>query len=342
MHLRCLHCMAPTIAFLVVFTASLGTVRADTIYLKNGNWIDGTIRRESKTTIDIEIGKLGILSIAQRKVSRVERNTKEAAVTARSVTRVQRGKPSGSRSSRKSAKAKASEKTEADAKADDAARRDGKASKGSAAEVPAKKGQTATEVTEGRGGTAQDEAGKPSTETPQDDAVDGEDVDEDAADGDAVDEEAEAADVDEEDIDAKPAISPALEKEILRQVQELQRQRARNRVRAERRLKAIGKPALPYLLEEADHKSVNVRRAVFELIRRFGDDSAIDASIQALGDENDFIRDNAHRALRRITGENFGFRPMGAANSRRRSQADWKRWWKKEKKLLEKLEGGGE
>jgi len=76
---------------------------------------------------------------------------------------------------------------------------------------------------------------------------------------------------------------------------------------------------------------------VFEFLRKHGDENAIGACVAALDDSSEFVRDQAHRALRRITGEDFGYRPLASATRRSSAQWRWRMWWKKEQRFLKDL-----
>src|SRR5690606_11551594 len=82
----------------------------------------------------------------------------------------------------------------------------------------------------------------------------------------------------------KDEVDPKLRDEITQLVHDLTREKPKHRVRAERRLKAIGAPAVPFLLPLATHESEAVRIATFRLFSEVGDESVIDVSIAALTD----------------------------------------------------------
>jgi hypothetical protein len=54
--------------------AFAGTAFADTVYLKNGNWIDGTVRSRSQKTVEVEIGTIGKVEIPADDVHLIEKN----------------------------------------------------------------------------------------------------------------------------------------------------------------------------------------------------------------------------------------------------------------------------
>ena len=131
------------------------------------------------------------------------------------------------------------------------------------------------------------------------------------------------------------SIDPELKKRIGKLVKDLDRQKRRYRVRAERHLKAIGRPAVPFLVPLASSERDLTRVAVMRLFYSFGDDRVIEPSIEALVDVNEYVREYANRTLVRITGENFGFHHRATPRRRELSQRKWKGWWKAELAELE-------
>ncbi len=131
------------------------------------------------------------------------------------------------------------------------------------------------------------------------------------------------------------SIDPELKKRIERLVEDLDNQQRRYRVRAERHLKAIGRPSIPYLVPLAKSKRDLTRVAVMRLFYAFGDDRAIEPSVDALLDVNEYVRDYANKTLIRITGEDFGFVAQATPRRRELAQRKWKKWWETERKELE-------
>ncbi|MGH9361505.1 MAG: HEAT repeat domain-containing protein, partial [Thermoanaerobaculia bacterium] len=128
-------------------------------------------------------------------------------------------------------------------------------------------------------------------------------------------------------------IDPELKQRIEELIEELKRQKPRNRVQAERHLEAIGQPAIPFLIPVAKNKSDLVRIAVLRLFHSFGDDQVIEVAIEGLLDDNEYVRDYANRTLKRVSGEDFGFQPNASPRRREVAQRKWLERWDKEKKL---------
>jgi hypothetical protein len=124
---------------------------------------------------------------------------------------------------------------------------------------------------------------------------------------------------------------PELREDIEKGIQELTRQRRRHRIRAERQLLAIGEPAVPFLVEIANHENHLVRMAIMRILRKVGNEAAIPAAIDRLEDDNEFVRDYAVQALRELTSENFGFKATAGEGRRKRAVAAWRSWYEDEK-----------
>jgi hypothetical protein len=129
-------------------------------------------------------------------------------------------------------------------------------------------------------------------------------------------------------------IDPELKKRIEDLVEELKRQKPRNRIQAERHLEAIGQPAIPFLLPLVKNENDLTRIAAMKLFHSFGDHKVIETAIGALVDENEYVRDFANKTLKRVTGEDFGFQPNASPRRRETARDKWSDWWSKEKKAL--------
>ena len=159
----------------------------------------------------------------------------------------------------------------------------------------------------------------------------------DSTDNDSVDE------VDEDETLVEPPIlgeeeekiSPKLKKRIEDLIIDLDHKKRKNRVRAERHLKAIGRPAVPFLIPLVKSDRSLTRVAVLRLFFAFGDERVIEPCIDSMLDINEYARSYANKTLIRITGEDFSFN--ADANPRRRelAQKKWAKWWEEEKESLE-------
>jgi hypothetical protein len=265
---------------------------ADTVFLKNGAFINGVVSSKGEEAIILQVGEQGRLEIVLVDVYAIEKNSLTGAESSVPVEARERL----------------------------AIRKDS---------APEKKGSEGAQGNDGArpdpGTEAQDGA-----EGAQDGAEDAEDDEAEGAEGGAEDDggkdEAEGTPSQEPEIDAD------LKKRIEELVTDLDRQKAKHRVRAERHLKAIGAPCLYYLLPLAGSESEQTRIAVMRLFDEFGDDTVIDACIEALLDANEFARDYANRALKRITLEDFGFQPSASPRRREIAHEKWVKWWQSEKR----------
>ena len=270
--------------FAVVSVSTGSGLVADTVYLKNGAWIDGIVRSRSGDLILVDIGDVGRMEIRLEDVYEIEKNSRSG----------HRGVTASSRA------------------AEDA--------RGERVKPGSQPGS------EGAGASSRADDGSDSSN--ERDGVDSEGL-------------AEASDDDEDDEDEEDAfddISPELRERIEGLVHDLQRQKSKYRVRAQRHLKAVGAPAIPFLLPLCGNDSELVRTAVFRLFSQFGDERVIDVCIEGLADSNEYVRDYANQALSRISGEDFGFKPFAAPGRRESAAAKWARWWRAEKVALEELE----
>jgi len=120
---------------------------------------------------------------------------------------------------------------------------------------------------------------------------------------------------------------PELRKKIEGLVYDLKRQRRRYRVRAERKLIAIGEPVVPFLLDVSKHENHLVRMAVLRIFKKVGNEAVIPVTIDRLEDENTFVRQHAAEVLREITGRNFGFRASASPRRRKKAVLAWRKWY---------------
>lgn len=249
---------------------------ADTIFLKNGAWIDGVITYRNEDTLELEIGKIGKLRVPMEEVYLIEKNKRTGAES--STTYVD---PIGTQ-----------EYVEDKNKVDAADKLD---------ELESQEELDDLEIEEKI-------ASEDSDPSHHDSIFEYEDEE----------------------------IAPELQERIEELVEELQRHKARRRVRAERHLKAIGKPSVRYLLPLAKHEQELTRVAVLRLFYAFGDERVVQACIDALVDSNEYVREYADKALKRITGEEFRYAPFGSPRRREQGQKKWASWWRKELQELAK------
>ena len=125
---------------------------------------------------------------------------------------------------------------------------------------------------------------------------------------------------------------------------DLQRQQSRWRWRAERKLRGIGAPAVPFLVPLATAENELTRTIVMRFFSQYATDDIeiIDACINALLDENVYVRDYAAQSLRKLTKHNFGFRPDASSKARARDEKSWTIWWRVEKARREAEAENGE
>lgn len=123
-------------------------------------------------------------------------------------------------------------------------------------------------------------------------------------------------------------------------VYDLTRQKIAHRVRAERRLTAIGSQVIPHVLPIANHPSELTRIAAFRIFKnvaKVGDARVIEPCLEALEDEKRFVRKMAWETLRKVSQKRFRF-PWDDDNTERqreRGRKRWQGWWEKEQKRRE-------
>ena len=255
---------------------------ADTIFLKNGAWIDGVITFRNDVAIELEIGKIGKIRVPIEAIYLIEKNKRTGSEA-----------PS----------------TYVD---------------------PVGEQEFVSEDAEGKKNTKKKATKKAETNTQEDlDELEEEDIVLGSA-----GEDSDLADAVLEYEEEEEEIDPELQERIEELVEELQRQKSRYRVRAERHLKAIGAPAIRYLLPVVKHEKDLTRVAIMRLFHTFGDDRVVQPCIDALLDTNEHVRDHSIKALKKITGEDFGYYPHASPRRREQAQTKWQTWWRKELKEL--------
>ncbi len=115
--------------------------------------------------------------------------------------------------------------------------------------------------------------------------------------------------------------------EIQYHVRELGRQRSTNRVRAERRLIAIGPSAVPYLAPAAAHPFGLTRRAAQRIVKAVGDTRGVPLAIDALTDSDEHVRRLAYETLGALFPSDIAYRPTASERSQARAQDLYRKRW---------------
>ena len=87
---------------------------------------------------------------------------------------------------------------------------------------------------------------------------------------------------------------------------------------------------VPKLAEQLQSDNTLARMQAVTSLAGFGDKRLAPHLIKALRDPERVVRDRAAAALRKLTGEGFGFRADADPEAREQALADWERWWKAE------------
>jgi hypothetical protein len=127
-------------------------------------------------------------------------------------------------------------------------------------------------------------------------------------------------------------LDPELKKRIEQLVAQLGHRKPSWRSNAKAELAKIGKAATPMLLKALDTGATTwARSGAAEVLGNIREEKAIDYLIRILGDPDRFVRDESSKALRKITGKNFGFDPFSSPQNREAAAKKWEEWWEKEK-----------
>jgi hypothetical protein len=125
-------------------------------------------------------------------------------------------------------------------------------------------------------------------------------------------------------VEALPADS-ILEVQYL--VRDLGRQKSRNRVRAEVKLKSFGPAVLEYLDQASVHPFALTRRAAQRIVRDVGDFRGAPLAIDRLNDKDEFVRELAHEGLKRIIGAQITYSAKASEKKRLLAQAEYRQIW---------------
>jgi hypothetical protein len=86
---------------------------------------------------------------------------------------------------------------------------------------------------------------------------------------------------------------------------------------------------LTHLLPLVKDADAFVRRLTVEGLREFRKAEAVDALVEALGDEDENVCDTAWRSLRDLTGQKFPFDAAASKKARAGAANKWLEWWSK-------------
>ncbi|MGE4618928.1 MAG: hypothetical protein AAEJ04_03875 [Planctomycetota bacterium] len=135
-----------------------------------------------------------------------------------------------------------------------------------------------------------------------------------------------------------PELTKAQKLEIQEWVRELQRQRARNRTRAENQLKKAGPAAVAYLLPVARSRFDLARIAAFRVLLQSPRYEAVSVALEGLEAENRWVRKLSWQLIQKISGIQGVFPWESEDLKQLRSQKGqlWKRWYRQQEKLRER------
>ncbi len=89
----------------------------------------------------------------------------------------------------------------------------------------------------------------------------------------------------------------------------------------------VGCSIAPKSFRDVDSAAPLVRARAVGLGEGLPDAAAIPALIDHLGDPDPVVRLSAHEALKRRTGQDFGYAPWAEINERAAAAERWRQWW---------------
>ncbi|MBK9384142.1 MAG: HEAT repeat domain-containing protein [Planctomycetes bacterium] len=84
---------------------------------------------------------------------------------------------------------------------------------------------------------------------------------------------------------------------------------------------------IPYVIPTLSHGDPFVRHQAMTLLGDLNAKEAVEKLIQALGDEESWVREGAYTALRKITRQNLRFDTHASREQRAEAKAAWEKWW---------------
>lgn len=126
-----------------------------------------------------------------------------------------------------------------------------------------------------------------------------------------------------------PPVVETLPEKLGKRVDELSSDNAGIRWEAvDELLRSGDKRVVPYVLPRMQDEDPFVRRLVAEGLPRVAGIEVCGALIEACQDDESIVRDAAHKALVKLSGQRFPFDPEAAVAARRTQIAKWLSWWK--------------
>lgn len=134
-------------------------------------------------------------------------------------------------------------------------------------------------------------------------------------------------------------IDPELQKRIDQLVEQLGHPKPGWRSNARAELSRIGKAAEKALMRALDTAGTSYQRwGAAQVLGNIRSEKATEQLIGKLRDPDRFVRKEAGEALKKTTGQNFGFDPFASSQNRDVSIKRWEEWWEKEKETKKQEE----
>ncbi|MEE2856081.1 MAG: hypothetical protein VX949_01660 [Planctomycetota bacterium] len=132
-----------------------------------------------------------------------------------------------------------------------------------------------------------------------------------------------------------PELSPKRLAQVKLWVYELQRQRSRNRTRAERSLGQVGPGVIPHLLPVARSPFDLARISALRLLIKTPHFKAAKVGLEGLRADNQWVRKLSWQLLEKISGVKgpFSWQDQGSARKRSVQLRRWQQWFQQQERL---------
>lgn len=132
-------------------------------------------------------------------------------------------------------------------------------------------------------------------------------------------------------------LDPELKSKIDTLIFRLGHREAGFRGSAQAELARIGKPAVPMLISALQGgRNSWTKQGAAQLLGTIGDKRATEPLVKQLRNDDKWVRKESAEALRKVTGQNFGYDPEAEPAQREAAAKKWEEWWNKEKEKEEK------
>jgi hypothetical protein len=132
-------------------------------------------------------------------------------------------------------------------------------------------------------------------------------------------------------------LDPELKKKIETLIYQLGHREVGFRASARTELSGIGEPAVPMLIDALQGgRNSWTKQGAAQVLGTIGDKRATEPLVKQLRNDDKWVRKESAEALRKVTGQNFGYDPEAEPAAREDATRKWEDWWKKQKEEEEK------